>query len=130
MTPCQDPGNNPDDWFISRDGKQYSDDVLVSDADVEAFLAAEPMDAEGYLLNEAEAREILEAEAVRAALIRRRHAKDKCFTECPARMACLSLALNLDDPMMPTTDHGTFGGYYEEERREILRARAARQNRP
>lgn len=31
MTPCSDPANDPDDWFIGRDGRQYSEDQLTEE---------------------------------------------------------------------------------------------------
>lgn len=63
-------------------------------------------------------------EEQKAALRRRRHAKDACFTECYFRTQCLSLAI-VDNP--PT--HGIYGGYYPEELREIRRLRDERQRR-
>lgn len=116
MTPCQDPANNPDDWFISSNGRQYRDDELVPDKELENVA----WEARGLYV---EGREDM---LVRAALVRRRHAKDKCFT-CPARMACLQLAFDpqADNPDLIT--HGTFGGYFEEERAkmtgEVIRRR-------
>ena len=118
QTPCQT--GNPEDWFISRDGKQYSDDDLVSEEFVLAHLTA--VDPNGTRSVE----EIdavwnrLEAEAIRGALVRRRHAKDACYT-CYFRTQCLGVALEGD------LVHGTFGGYYEEELREIRKERSRRE---
>jgi len=111
VRPCQNPANDPEDWFIERDGKQYPDDVLVPDSELEKVAFEQRAD---YV----EGREDL---LIRDALRRRRHAKDKCFTECSERFECLSLAID-----GPTIEYGTFGGYYTEERREIVRARDAR----
>lgn len=107
MTPCADQANDPEDWFIERDGRQYADEQVVTDAQVgermqQAYL-------EDRTCGEDEMRAELEAEATKAALVRRRHAKDKCYT-CYGRIACLSLALADEPPR-----HGIWGGYYGEE---------------
>lgn len=91
QTPCQNPDNDPNDWFIGRDGKQYPDD---------------PFDTE----------EQSEAAAKREALIRRRRARAACY-ECYFRMQCLDIALEDHE------SHGTWGGYYEEELRQIRNMR-------
>ena len=119
--PCQE--GDPDDWFIGRDGKQYPDDELVTSEEIEAHLAE--VDPEGALTAEERDRVVdrLEADAKTAALRRRRHAKEACLT-CPLRLRCLSLAL--EAPVQP---HGTWGGYYEEEIREIRREIARRKRR-
>ena len=116
QTPCS--SGNPEDWFISRDGKQYPDDDLVSEEEVMVELGSLTGDATSEEIDEAWNR--LEASAVKAALVRRRHAKDACYT-CYFRTQCLGLALDGD------LGHGTFGGYYEEELREIRRERSRRE---
>lgn len=113
VPPCRRPENNPDDWFIEKDGRQYEDDVLVPDSELEKVaFEARALYVEG--------REDL---ILRAALRRRRQAKEKCFNECIARVrtACLGDALEAG-----MTDYGTRGGYYPEELRKIKRAQAAR----
>lgn len=121
-TPCSSPANSPDDWFIEKDGKQYPDDALLSEEEVNAASC----DQDGNLLGSADeieaAVEVAEAEALKAALRRRRHAKDKCFVECYFRTQCLSLALG-DTP--PT--HGIYGGYYREELDKIRDLRDERE---
>ena len=62
-----------------------------------------------------------EPEAIKAALRRRRHAKDACYFDCPARLLCLELGMQPDNLAW-----GTMGGYYPEERRAIAKARGAR----
>ena len=131
MIPCADPANNADDWFIEKDGKQYPDDVLVTDEQVDAYLAEvrTAYDATGLedldLPDREDARADLEAKAVKAALVRRRHARDKCHVECYFRLACLTQTL--DGP--GGTDYGTRGGYYPEELRKIENLRAERRAR-
>ena len=56
----------------------------------------------------------LEADAKRAALIRRRKARDACHFECPVRLRCLALGMQEEN-----IDYGTWGGYYAEERQQI-----------
>lgn len=85
MTPCQDPANDANDWFLRKDGKQYDD---------------EPD---------------LEPENLKAALQRRRHAVDKCFTHCYLRNECLRLALD------NVEEYGTWGGYTEEQLKKLRR---------
>lgn len=125
--PCANPENDPDDWYISRDGRQYPDDELVTEAQVMAHL--NEVDPHGTR-STAEIESVwdsLEAVAVKDALRRRRHAKDKCHTECYFRLQCLDKAL---EDVTPAT-HGTWGGHYEEElreiRREVARRKRARQ---
>jgi hypothetical protein len=120
QTPCR--AENRDDWFISKDGKQYQDDELVSDQDVADHL--NKVDPHGTR-SEAEFVHVLgnlEAQALKDALRRRRHAKDACHTDCYFRLQCLGMAL--EDPAQ--AGHGTWGGYYEEELRELRKETARR----
>lgn len=110
-TPCARPENDPSDWFIERDGKQYPDDELVTEAEYRAFVVSAEI-----LGEEPPSRQAAEADVLAERLVRRRHAKDKCFVECIFRMHCLSKGED--------EDHGTWGGYYSEERRQIARLRA------
>lgn len=116
MTPCQDPANDPDDWFLGRDGKQYSDDILVTDEDVEEALISRGW-PEG--VTRQTVIDALTAEVVRENLTRRRHAKDLCHTECPARFACLGLAFDPTRDLPNVVPSGTWGGYFEEERKAM-----------
>jgi hypothetical protein len=93
ITPCADPANDPDDWFIERDGRQYPDESLDLDEQ-------------------------------KAALVRRRHARDKCHVECYFRTQCLTIALTKPEP-----PHGTWGGYYPEELRQVRSLRDERARR-
>lgn len=124
QTPCHDPANNPDDWFISRDGKQYPDEPLVGYGNAEVLKAwGEEEERLGRPLTDDEERKVDDRvfeEALKAQLRRRRHARDKCHTECYFRTQCLGQALEGDHM------HGTWGGYYEEELREIRREIARR----
>lgn len=127
-TPCSDPTNDPDDWFISSHGKQYRDDELVTwdEAEVEhqRRIAADG-DHDESLFGLRDTYEEMAAERLKANLVRRRHAKDKCFTQCEFRASCLALSMG-DGPTPDPIEHGTFGGYYEEERFQLLRLRNER----
>ena len=120
--PCES-SETPDDWFISRDGKQYPSDELVSEEDFKAAVAEAEKD--GYVMigpARERLRDRLEAEARREALARRRHAKEECHENCYFRTQCLDLALQEPTPAL----HGTWGGYYEEELDQIRRERNRR----
>lgn len=121
LVPCERPENDPQDWFIEKDGKQYPFDDLITDDDVADYL--ERVDPPVDQVSIKDIREILEAEAVKDALVRRRHAKDKCHVECYFRLQCLEMALDQHER------YGTWGGYYAEELRAIRRTRDARQRR-
>lgn len=113
VTPCADPENDPNDWFIEKDGRQYADDVLVPDAELESVAwEARALYREGK-----------EDLILRAALRRRRHARDKCY-ECPLRLACLTRTLDAAD-----VEYGTKGGYYPEELRKVQREIVRRKRR-
>jgi hypothetical protein len=120
VQPCADPENDPEDWFISRDGKQYPDDPMPG-------YSGETVSAAWDVAIEELGRDITDAEmkriddrvyddSQRSQLRKRRHAKEACH-ECYFRMGCLDQALKPDTP----ATHGTWGGYYEEELREIRR---------
>lgn len=84
---------NPDDWFIEADGRQYPEDPILSE------------------------------DELTTALRQRRHAREACLNDCPARRACLSYAIE-GRPM-----YGIHGGYYPHELRamyEHIDARKAR----
>lgn len=121
VTPCARPDNDPNDWFIGKDGKQYADDVLVTEADIDAWIDSVDIGKTPTPSERESIRSVLEEPILKARLKARRDAKDACFTECYLRNECLSIALG-DNP--PT--HGTFGGYYEEELKEIRRLRDRR----
>lgn len=119
ITPCAQPENNADDWYIRSDGKQYGDDVLVfeiPDLIADARANGDERPEEDIVAAE-------EAAVLKAAIVRRRHAKDRCHTECYFRLQCLDLALS-DPPEV----FGTWGGYYEEELR-VLRDEVKRRKR-
>lgn len=127
QTPCARPENNPDDWFISRDGKQDPEESIpgASEEDIQKALDSEE-ERLGRPLDEREAGKIagrLYNDAQRAQLQLRRHAKDKCYTDCILRTQCLDVALQSGER------HGTWGGYYEEELREIRRGISRRERR-
>jgi hypothetical protein len=119
VQPCALPENNPDDWYLRPDGKQYSDESLAP-ADL-LDLVQEAAQARRIRPDEAEAIiEDAERDLARDAIVRRRHAKDKCHTECYFRLQCLDLALRNDETF------GTWGGYYQEELADIRKVRRER----
>lgn len=126
VTPCASSENDPDDWFIEKDGKQYPEDDLITEAlrtEIrEAVVATVGIDDPDLFERIDDAIELAEAEALKAALTRRRHAKDACHVDCLLRTQCLQIALTDPEPT-----HGTWGGYYREELREIRRLRDERQ---
>jgi hypothetical protein len=122
--PCARPENNPDDWFIGRDGKQYPDDEILSPERVAEIREAISDNAEHYTDPVAAADAAVdraEERALRHNLAKRRHARDKCHLDCLLRLHCLGQGLEVS--------HGTFGGYYEEERRQIVALRNERESR-
>ena len=125
--PCSSPDADPNDWFITREGKQYSDDELTTRHDVLlgavnalGYVAGDEIDQEAWN----DLAERLELDAKKDALKRRRQAKDRCF-ECYLRTNCLDSALQENTP----ATHGTWGGYYEEELRAIRVEIARRKQR-
>lgn len=123
--PCRE--GNEDDWFIRADGRQYRDDDLLTSEErnqIAALLTYE-IDPEDHWNEYVDAvdRAIDRAEAAARvlALQRRRHAKEACH-DCLFRTRCLQIAIDGDE------QHGTWGGYYEEELGEI-RKEIRRRNR-
>lgn len=121
-TPCE---TSPEDWFIQKDGKQYRDDDFLTDAEVRGLtrsvLRIDGETAEEHRDRVDRAIATAEADRKRAALQRRRHAREACHLECPLRLQCLGLG------MMPENlEHGIWGGYYAEERQQIEEVRLAR----
>ncbi len=98
--PCADEANDPEDWFIEKDGLQYAWEPLVTEQD-----GVDPP-----------AREVAEERAKKAALVRRRHARDKCHTLCERRLDCLGLAIDGDRPDF----EGIRGGYFQEQLKKIV----------
>lgn len=122
--PCSSPDNDPEDWFISRDGKQYPDDEFLTDAErqgiARSVLQIMGESAEGHQRRVDRAITHVEAERRRRALQRRRQAREKCYSQCKVRTDCLEKALKGDHV------HGTWGGYLEEELRELRKEIARR----
>lgn len=121
--PCQRPENDPDDWFIGRDGKQYSDDDFLTEDEIRGISKAVlPIDGETSEQHRDRvdlAISTAEAGRKRAALQRRRHAREKCH-DCYFRTNCLQRAIDEDQ------QHGTWGGYFEEQIRELRKKIAQR----
>lgn len=125
-TPCWETGIDPDDWFISRDGKQYPDDEFLTEVE-KANIARSVLPKADETEDEHTERvdraiRAAVADRRRAALQRRRKAREACY-DCPVRLQCLDLALE------GNIQHGTWGGYYEEEIREIRREIKRRRGR-
>lgn len=118
-TPCQDPANDPNDWFIERDGRQYHDEPVLTADEVRAIWDAETelADEEGREPDLAGVLEKATAARLKENLRKRRDAKAKCY-ECPLRTQCLQLGLSSD---FVVAQYGTWGGYYTEELRAIQR---------
>ena len=128
VTPCQ--GANADDWFIGRDGRQYADDELIPAERLLEFKADITKTVRMSGLTDDEIVEVIdhditeaEDEIRRAALIRRRHARDACHNECRLRLQCLTKAIEGRE------FYGTWAGYYEEQLRDIIRLRDERASR-
>ncbi len=126
--PCAE--GRADDWFIGADGKQYrSDEFLTFDQQQQILNdLVEDRGGVGFhddsILEDAQkALAAAEADARTAALQRRRHAKEACYTSCPVRLQCLQVAIDTDER------HGTWGGYYEEEIAQIQDAIKERRRR-
>ena len=127
VPPCRRPENNPEDWFIGRDGKQYSDDELIG-VEARARAAGKALEAapDGltvtqYLAIANKAIHAAEAEAKRLSLVRRRKARQACHVDCILRLHCLDAGLEVP--------YGTWGGYFEEERAEIVSLRNEQRNK-
>lgn len=124
VTPCARPENDSDDWFIGRDGKQYADDPVLTDDQITEIRAGILANASSYT-DPAEAADLAvqaaEQRERKRSLIRRRKAREKCHTECILRLQCLGENLELP--------YGTAGGYYEEERAQIVSLRNERESR-
>lgn len=126
QTPCSSPDSDPNDWFIGRDGKQYADDEFLTQEERDrigrsVLRKGGESDYDHETRVDAAIRQA-EASRKRAAIQRRRHAKEACHG-CYFRTACLDQALDQDQ------QHGTWGGYYEEELRQIRLEIARRRRR-
>lgn len=123
LTPCAEPENNPEDWFIRADGKQYPDEEYLTEAERRAVAQSviPKYDEFVYQHEERVERAIRAAEADRRrrALQLRRQAREKCF-ECPVRTQCLDLAITVG------AGYGTWGGYFEEDIKTLRDKIAAR----
>jgi len=126
LTPCNDGVNNPDDWFIGRDGKQYADEDLLNDEIREAILAEanrQELTGDARIEFIEKAQDRFEGDSKRENLRRRRQAREKCHDGCYFRLQCLDIALKNEET------HGTWGGYTEEELRELRREISRRARR-
>ena len=128
-TPCADPSNDPNDWFIGRDGKQYGDEEFLTANEIHrialSVLVIQGETEERHAERVDRAITIARNDRKTRALQKRRHAKEAC-SRCDFREGCLLLALK--DPTPAT--HGTWGGLYEEELVEVRRRRTRRKGRP
>lgn len=122
--PCADRVNDPDDWFIEKDGTQYGEDLVDDELRQAIVERAESLSVPAEPILE-QAEELAVAEMLR----RRRQARDLCFSECQARVKCLDLALDPPTRTSPDVAHGTRGGYYPEQLRKIVRLRNKRTRR-
>lgn len=119
QTPCS-VSETPDDWFIGRDGKQYPDEEFLT-ADEKRRIRRSVLGIRGETPEQHEARASRAINAAtndrrRRSLGARRRAREACLA-CPIRVACLDEAIDKQH------DHGTWGGLFEEDRRELMRRR-------
>ena len=125
-TPCADRKNDPNDWFIRPDGKQYTDDeFLTEDERRGVSRSVLPIGGETAEDHEARVKRAINAaigNRRRAALARRRAAQSLCRT-CPIMIECMTRALDDNET------HGTWGGLLEEELAETRREQARRRRR-
>lgn len=127
ISPCADRTNDPQDWFIRADGKQYSDDDLLTEVERRGIsrtvLAIGGETAEEHEIRVERALNAARSNRKRIMLARRRRAKSLCWAECPIQDACLAQALGRGEM------HGTWGGYLEEELAEVRKEQARRRRR-
>lgn len=125
QTPCADRSNDPNDWFIRSDGKQYSSDDFLTEAEqgsiARSVLRLASDTPELHKARVDAAISAARGARKRVALAARQAAKSKCYS-CPVRIECMSKAL--DNGEM----HGTWGGYFEEEIAEIRNAQSHRRS--
>lgn len=126
LSPCADPANDPQDWFIRPDGKQYADDQFLTPAERDG-VARSVLAIGGETFEEHEARVGRAIRAAisnrqRAAQARRRRAKEACRS-CPIMNQCMTQALDNREV------HGTWGGLYEEELAEVRKIQDRRRRR-
>lgn len=114
IPPCARPENDPNDWFIEKDGKQYHDEPVLTADEVRALWDECLTTGEDGMTALKRATDARIAEN----LVKRRHAKDRCFTECQIRLECLQRGLTADFVIQP---HGIWGGYDQSELRSIQR---------
>jgi len=125
--PCADRTNDPQDWFIRPDGKQYSDEDLLTE-DERRRITLSVLRREGETPEEHENRCRLARNAARnnrkrKQLARRRRAVSLCNTKCAMQIECLSGALDRREI------HGTWGGLLEEDLAETRRIQDRRRHR-
>lgn len=121
--PCED---NPDDWFIGRDGRQYVDDEFLTDDErkriAKSVLRIEGESDEDHRDRVDAAIEAGERSRRRAEIVKRKEARASCYG-CPVRLHCLDLGLSIEMP------HGTWGGHFEEQIRAMQREIKQRRRR-
>lgn len=119
QTPCQ--RGNPEDWYISRDGKQYGDESFLT-AEEERKIAMTVLWLADETLEAHQDRVTARIAAIgrdrrRKALQKRRHAREACLLTCPVRVQCLDGAVERRE------FHGTWGGLFEEDLRAFINQR-------
>lgn len=126
QTPCSDRTNDPNDWFIRPDGKQYTDEDFLTETERRGVaLSVIPIGGETHEEHEDRVKRAINAARSnrrRAALARRRAAKSLC-RQCPIMIECMTAALDRGET------HGTWGGLLEEELAEVRREQARRRRR-
>lgn len=110
---------DPAAWFLEKDGRQYRDEPVVSQLELEVVMLA----AEADEADPDEAVKDAVDEKIRTNLIARRKAREACF-DCKLRLECLDTRLT----KFPGSD-GIWGGYFPEDLKVLddeLKKRALR----
>ena len=118
-TPCS-VSDSPDDWFINREGKQYPDEVFLTEDEKRrisrSVLVIQGETEERHAARVSRAINAATNERRRRALGARRRAREACLS-CEIRTACL------DQAITDGHQHGTWGGLFEEDIRQLQRKR-------
>ena len=127
ISPCADRANDPQDWFIRPDGKQYAFEDLLTPQEIQAItltvLGKAGETEEEHAARVESALSAARANRRRAALARRRRAKSLCNTSCSIQSDCLRKGLDNREV------HGIWGGLYEEELAEVRKIQDRRRRR-
>lgn len=122
VPPCGSTENDPNDWYLEKDGRQYVDEPVLAADEVRALWDQCVVDGTDPMTALQQATEDRLAENQK----RRRDAKAKCFHECPMRTMCLEKGFG-DGSRIET--YGIWGGYDGSELRSMQRELRKRRKR-